>query len=171
MTTLEAMELTPAEATARVRQELSRADEKLQTGELDSAFDGYALAIGLALQLGPALTEKALAATLDAARELAGSQDAEGLSALGPALVDLVAQVRDASALPPTTVMDAWASVVTEVGALIGQVGLALAMRADHRHSMMDNARFRAALLDDATSGLFALTSWLDQVDSSHNRS
>jgi hypothetical protein len=165
MTTLESIELTPAEATAQVHQELSRASRRLQTGELEPALDAYTRALGLALQLGPAPTEKVLLATLDAAHGLARGQDADGLSALGPALVNLVAQVRDAGALPPTAVMDAWASVAADVGALIGQVGLALAIGPDHRRGMMNNARLRAALLDDATGGLFTLTSWIDQLD------
>jgi hypothetical protein len=107
-----------------------------------------------------------LSATLDAASELACSLDTEGLSALGPALVNLVTQVRDADVLPSSMVMDAWASVATDVGALIGQVGLALAIHPDHRRGMMDSARLRAALLDDATGGLFNLTNWLDRIDS-----
>ena len=165
MTTITAIELSPTEAAARVHQDLSCAAERLQTGDLGPALDAYSCALGLALQLGPALTEKALFAALDAACELASSLDTEGLSALGPALVDLVTQVRDAGVLPPNAVMDAWASVATDVGALIGQVGLALAIRTDHRRGMMDNARLRAALLDDATGGLFNLTNWMDQID------
>jgi hypothetical protein len=165
MTTITAIELSPTEAAARVHQDLSCAAERLQTGDLGPALDAYSCALGLALQLGPALTEKVLFATLDAACELACSLDTEGLSALGPALVDLVTQVRDAGVLPSNAVMDAWASVATDVGALIGQVGLALAIRRDHRRGMMDNARLRAALLDDATGGLFNLTNWMDQID------
>jgi hypothetical protein len=165
MTTVSAIELAPAETAARIHQELSYAGERLQTRDLGPALDAYSCALGLALQLGPAPTETVLLATLDAACELARSPDAEGLSALGPALVNLVTQVRDAGVLPSTVVMDAWASVATDVGALIGQVGLALAIRPDHRRGMMDNARLRAALLDDATGGLFNLTNWMDRID------
>ncbi len=165
MTITEAIELAPAEATARVQRELNHVSEKLQAGDLEHALDALSSALGLALQLGPASTEKVLLTTLDAAHKLARRQDAEGLSALGPALVELVAQVRDTGALPPTAVMDAWASVATDVGALIGQVGLALTIRSDHRLDMMDNARVRAALLDDATGSLFPLTNWIDQLD------
>lgn len=165
MTTPEAIELAPAEATARVHQELSHASEKLQAGDLAAALDAYSRALGLALQLGPAPTEKVLLGTLDAAHKLARRQDAEGLSALGPALVNLVARVRDAGALPPTAIMNVWASVATDMGALIGQVGLALAIGPNHRRGMMDNARLHAALLDAATGSLFALTSWVDQLD------
>jgi hypothetical protein len=60
--------------------------------------------------------------------------------------------------------MEAWAMVAADVGALIGQVGLALMIAPDHRAEMMQNARTRAALLDEATGNLFALASWLDQV-------
>jgi hypothetical protein len=165
MTSPEAIELTPPEATARVHQELRRASEKLRAGDLEPALDAYAHALGLALQLGPAPTEKVLLATLDAAHKLARRQDAEGLSVFGPALVNLVAQVRHAGALPSTTVMSVWASVATDVGALIGQVGLALAIEPDHRRGIMDNARVRAALLDDATGSHLALKSWIDQLD------
>jgi hypothetical protein len=155
MTTIKAIELTPIEAAARVHQELSCAGERLQTGDLGPALDAYSWA----------LTEKVLLATLDAACGLACSLDTEGLSALGPVLVNLVTQVRDAGVLPCTAVMDAWASVATDLGALIGQVGLALAIHPDHRLGMMDNAHIRAALLDDATGGLFNLANWMDQID------
>jgi hypothetical protein len=165
MTTVTAIELAPAEAAARVHQELNYADEKLQAGDLGPALDAYSCALGLALQLGPALTEKVLCATLDAAAELACALDTESLSALGPALVNLVTQVRDAGVLPSTPIMDAWASVAIDVGALIGQVGLALTILPDHRRGMMDNARLRAALLDDATGGVFNLINWMDRIE------
>ena len=104
MTTPEAIDLTPTEATARVHQSLDRASERLRIGDLEPALGAYARALGLALQLGPAPTEKVLLATLDAAHRLARRQNAEGLSALGPTLVGLVSQVRDTGALPPTAV-------------------------------------------------------------------
>jgi hypothetical protein len=165
MSTLENIELTPDEAAARIHQELSHASKTLQAGDLEPALNVYTRALGLALQLGPAPTEKVLLAALDAAQGLAHWQDAEGLSALGPALVNLVARVRDAGALPPTVVMDVWASLATDVGALIGQVGLVLSIGLGHRRAMMDNARLRATLLDDATGGLFNLSRWIDQLD------
>lgn len=165
MTSPQAIELTPAEAAGRIQQELEQASSALSLDDVGTALDGYVRALGLALQLGPALTERVLASVLDAAQELAVRQDTAGLAALGPALVDLVAQVRRAGALPPTSIMEAWASVASDLGALIGQVGLALAIAPDHREGMIKNARTRAALLDDATGKLFALTPWLDQLD------
>jgi hypothetical protein len=79
-------------------------------------------------------------------------------------LVGLTQQVKEAGALPPTSVMHAWAELASDLGALIGQVGLALTLNSSHRAGMMGKARMRAALLDDATSDLFALGSWLDQI-------
>ena len=60
--------------------------------------------------------------------------------------------------------MEAWATVAADLGTLIGQVGLALALPAERRTGMLDNARTRASLLDDATQSLFALTAWLDRL-------
>ena len=60
--------------------------------------------------------------------------------------------------------MEAWAQFVEGLGALIGQLGLALAIPGDYRTGMMANAQARAALLDDATAGRFALAAWLDGV-------
>jgi hypothetical protein len=164
MTDPEVVDLTPVEAASLIQGDLARAHEALQLARLDSALDGYTRALGLALQLGPAPTEQVLIAALDAARQLARQQDADGLSSLGPALVDLVAQVRVAGVLPPTTIMEAWATVASDLGMLIGQVGLALAMPSNHGQAMLANARRRALLLEDATGNLFALTAWLDQV-------
>jgi hypothetical protein len=164
MTTPQAIEATPAEAADLVRTELAQAGKDLREGTLDDALDGYACALGLGLQLGPAPTEQVLAAVLQAARELALGGNAEGLSALGPALVGLVTQVRESGALPPTAVMGAWATFVADLGALIGQVGLALAIPPGHRSGMIDNLRRRATLLDEATGGGFTLTIWLDDM-------
>jgi hypothetical protein len=166
MTTPRAVDLTPAEAAALTHRELDRAGQALRTGDLNTALEGYISALGLALQLGPAPTEQALAAILQAARELALRHDAEGLSTLGPALVGLVGQVRQAFALPPTTIMDTWATLASDLGALIGQLGLALTIPAGHRAGMLDNARARATLLDEATDGRFALSRWLEEFDS-----
>jgi hypothetical protein len=170
MTTPQEIDLAPTEAARRIQKELERASDDLRTDDFGSAFDGYVRALGLALQLGPALSERVLVAVLDAAQELASRKHAEGLSTLGPAMIDLVAQVRAAGALPPTSVMEAWATIASELGALIGQIGLALAMPSDHREGMVENARTRAALLDDATRELFALTHWLDQLDADLNQ-
>jgi hypothetical protein len=166
MTTPQAVDLTPAEAAGLIDQELAEAGGALHAHDLDTALDGYVRAMGLALQLGPAPSEQVLAAILQAARKLTLWQDADGLSALGPALVELVTQVREASALPRTAVMETWATFTSDLGALIGQLGLALAIPPGHRAGMMDLARTRAALLDDATGSHFTLTAWLDEAGS-----
>lgn len=162
MTAPVAIDLTPVEASEQIQTELEQANGAVKTQDLDAALDGYIRALGLALQLGPALTEKVLFAALDTARGFADLPDPGGLSALGPALVDLVRQVRQAGALPPTPIMDAWATVASDLGALIGQVGLALTIAPDNRESLIENARTHALLLDEATGNLFALTSWID---------
>jgi hypothetical protein len=164
MTPPRVIALGPAEASGRIQKELEKARDALHTGDLDAALDGYIRALGLALQLGPVPTEQVLGAILGAAQELTDQPHAGGLAVLGPALVDLVTQVRSAGALPPTSVMEAWATVTSDLGALVGQVGLALMIAPDHRVGMMKNARTRAALLDDATGNVFALASWLDRV-------
>ena len=159
------VELTPTDAADFVMSELAQAGRAIQANELDTALDGYARALGLALQLGPAPTEQVLRAVLQAADKLASQRDADGLSALGPTVVELVTQVRHAGVLPTTEPMEAWSEVTAEVGTLIGQVGLVLALAPDHREGMLDNAHARAALLDDATGALFALSDWLDSFD------
>jgi hypothetical protein len=164
MTEPQFVDLSPAEAAGLISRELARAGDALQIRHLDLALDGYVRALGLALQLGPAPTGQVLFAALDATRQLVHRQDADGLSTLGPALVALVDQVRAAGVLPSTAIMEAWAMVASDLGMLIGQVGLALAISPDHRQGMMDSARSRAVLLDNATGNLFALTDWLDQV-------
>jgi hypothetical protein len=60
--------------------------------------------------------------------------------------------------------MEAWAIVASDVGTILGQVGLALSIEAGHRLGMMTNARLRAAALDEATGARFALTDWIDYV-------
>lgn len=171
MTAPQAVDLNPAEAADLLHHELTRAEGSLRAQDLDAALDGYVRALGLALQLGPAPTEQALMAILRAARELAGERDVGGrlsasavFSALGPAIVGLVAQVRDAGVLPATSVMEAWAIISSEIGALIGQLGLALALPPDHRTGMLDNVRTRAALLDETTNSIFTLTAWLAEM-------
>lgn len=158
------VDLTPFEAGSFIRRELAMANQALQLENLDAALDGYVRALGLALQLGPAPTEQALVAVLDAARHLARQHDADGLSSLGPALVDLVEQVRVAGVLPPTTIMEAWGTVASDLGMLIGQVGLAFTIPSDHCQAILDNARQHALILEDATGNLFDLSAWLDQV-------
>jgi hypothetical protein len=164
MTDPQVVDLTPVEAASLIHRTLAHANEALQLANLDTALDGYVRALGLALQLGPAPTEQVLSAALDAARQLACRHDADGLSSLGPALVDLVVQVRVAGVLPPTAIMEAWATVASDLGMLIGQVGLALAISSNHCQAILDNARRHARLLEEATGNLFALTAWLDQL-------
>jgi hypothetical protein len=160
----QAVDLAPVQAAALIREELSQAGRALQNGSLDAALDRYTCALGLGLQLGPAPTQKVLAAILSTARALAREQNAPGLSALGPTLVDLVAQVRETEVLPATATMDAWAVIAADLGALIGQIGVALNIAPDHRGDMINSARTQAALLDNATNGLFALTTWIDDL-------
>lgn len=159
-----AIDLTPPEASAWIGNELAQASEALCAGDLDAALDHYIRALGLALQLGPAPTEDVLVKVLEIAHDFAGQQDASSLSALGPALVGLVDQVREAGVLPPTAIMGAWAAVAADLGALLGQLALALSLPPDHRDDLLDAARAYAVFLDDATHELFSLTPWLDRI-------
>jgi hypothetical protein len=163
LTTHPSIDLTAAEAADLIKVELDRAQAALDAHDLEPAFDGYIRALGVALQLGPAPTEQVLVAILQATHELALDQDADALSTLGPALVGLATQVRQAGALPRTSVMEAWATVTEGLGALTGQLGLAMALPRDRRTSMMSHARTHATRLDDATAGLFGLVDWLDE--------
>jgi hypothetical protein len=159
-----AVDLTPPEASAWIDNELAQASEALCAGDLDAALDGYIRALGLALQLGPAPTEHVLVKVLGIAHYFARQQETCSLSALGPALVGLVDQVREAGVLPPTAIMGAWAAVAADLGALVGQLGLALSLPPDHRDDLLNAARAYAVLLDDATRQLFSLTPWLDEI-------
>jgi hypothetical protein len=161
MTAPQTVDLTLIEAADLIDSELALASRSLET-ELDIALDLYVRALGLALQVGPAPTHRALAAILDGARRLSSQRDSDGLSALGPALIDLVGQVRVAGALPATTAMEAWATVATDLGVLIGQVGLALALTKGHRQGILNRANALAVLLDEATGARFDLTAWVD---------
>lgn len=164
MTEPNEIELSAAGASAHIAGELSLAGEALQEGKTDEALDGYVRALGLAVQLGPASTGQAVTCVLLAAHELAKRQDTAGLSALAPALVGLVSQMREAEAIPGTAVMEAWARFIEGLGAVIGQVGLALALPSGHRSGMMASARSHASLLDDATAHQFSLVAWLDEI-------
>jgi hypothetical protein len=157
--------LTATEAAELLSSDLAQAGQALGDGDLPTALDSYARALGLALQLGPAPAEQVLAAVCEGARVLFLRQDAAALSALGPAVVGLVAQVRDEQSLPRTRIMDAWATIASDVGALIGQVGLVMALPRDHRPGMLANARRRAELLDEATGARFAFVSWLEDIE------
>jgi hypothetical protein len=158
------IEATPAEASALLRDYLLEARRAISRGELDPALGRFVTALGLALQLGPAAIQHVLVEVMGAAREMARDQDAEALSALGPALVGSVVQVHEADALPPTAVMRAWAELASALGVLIGQLGLALTLPAEHRAGMVKNARTRAAVLDDSTDSLFALAEWVEEA-------
>jgi hypothetical protein len=79
-------------------------------------------------------------------------------------LVALTDQVREASALPGTAVMDAWTGVASGLGALFGELGLVLAIAPVIRSGMMTNAAIRARLLDGATGNRFELGDWLDEL-------
>jgi hypothetical protein len=166
MTEYESVELTLDGVVSLLQTELAEAEQGRQRGDLDAALDGYVGALGLALQLGPEPTERVLRLILDAGRAFAVQGEADALSALGPALAGLADQVREAGVLPATPTMDAWASVTADLGALLGQVGLALAIPPGHRARMLESARARAALLDDATGDLFGLAPWLDEIAS-----
>jgi hypothetical protein len=166
ITASHAVDLTPPEAAAWIEDELAQARRGLAGGDLDAALDNQIRALGLALQLGPAPTEQVLSAMLETAQALARDQNTPGLAALGPALVSLVDQVRTAGVLPRTAVMEAWATVAADIGALVSQIGLALSLPAERRAGMLDSVRARAAHLDDATHDRFGLTPWLADVES-----
>ena len=158
------IELSATQAAELIHRELQKATDSLAASDPDRAIDALVRALGLALQLGPAPMEQALRSTIDAGIHLSEAQDTDALSALGPALVGLVARVRDAGALPATPTMDAWATVASDIGALIGQAGLVLTLPPERRARMLGHGRAQAQLLDDATGGIFALTPWLEQL-------
>lgn len=160
MTEYQSLDLTPGQAAARVRREITDASQAIQARQPDAALDGYVHSLGLALQLGPGPTEQVLVAVLSGVRSLICNGDAEGLSAWGPALVELVARVRAIGALPPTAIMEAWASVASDLATILGQIGLASSLPPDRRPNLLNQARARLVLLDDATHGHFDLLDW-----------
>jgi len=162
MDSLQRIDLSPEGAVQWIRDELVRARRAVEDGDLDAALDAYIPTLGLALQLGPAPAEQVLSAILATAQRLVHCRDAEGLSALGPALAGLTSRVREANVLPQSTVMEAWAAVVEGLGALIGQLGLVLTLPPERRGELAANARAHAVLLDDATSSIFGLERWID---------
>jgi hypothetical protein len=162
MSAFQTLDLTPAEAARFLARESTEAGTAWRAGAYDSAVDGYTRALGLALQLGPAPAEQVLTTILHTTRGLESSGEEEALAMLGPALVDLVHQVCRAGALPATKVMEAWAELTLDVGALIGQVGLAYSLPPERRREITTNARTRATLLDDASNGALGLGSWLE---------
>jgi hypothetical protein len=164
MSVSRSIDLTSGEAARLVERELQAARDSLHSSQMDVAQDRFVGALGVALQLGPGAVVRVLLELMRALRELTPSADTETLSTLGPALVLVVSQVQENGALPPSKVMEAWATVASDVGALIGQVGLALSIESDRRRGMMANARNRAATLDEATGSRFAVTAWIDQT-------
>jgi hypothetical protein len=160
----QAVDLTPEEAANVIRSELAAASGAFQAADPEAGVAACACALGLALQLGPGPTEQVLLSILEEAQALSRRREAGALSALGPAIVGLVAQVRESRALPAGTAMNAWASVGEELGALVGQVGLALTMAREGRSGMVALARTRADLLDDVTQGIFGLRGWLESM-------
>jgi hypothetical protein len=164
MTLVRIVELDATEASKQIGQTLQQTHHALQSKDTEGALDGLVGALGLALQLGPAATVRVLIEAVTVAREMAQRQDADAISALGPALVALTNQVREAGALPGTPVMEAWAAVAAGLGALLGEVGLLLTMDPSRRSTMMMNASIRAALLDDASHERLGLGAWLDEL-------
>jgi len=158
------IELSAIEASELIQQELQEASHAFHTADLESALDRYIGALGLALQLGPAATERVLAGVMDAAREMAQEHNAYALSALGPALSGLANQVREEGALPPNAVMEAWAMVAFGLGTLLGQLGIVLAIAPQHRPGMLASAATRARLLDNTTGNRFRLAEWLKEL-------
>ncbi|NIV32411.1 MAG: hypothetical protein GWN58_24110 [Anaerolineae bacterium] len=164
MSSPQMVELFATEASTQIRQALQKARSALLSNDRETMLDSLVSALGLALQLGPAATERALAEVMAAARELARQRDADALSTLGPALVALIDQVREARALPSTAVMEAWAAVASGLGALFGELGLVLAIAPDSRLGMMTNAALRARFLDGVTDDRFEIAGWLDEL-------
>jgi hypothetical protein len=164
MTEQETVELTLDGIVRLIQEELARVAQALDAGDVEATLDACISALGLALQLSPDATEQVLRVILDAGRTLVASGQSEALSTLGPALVTLADQVRASGVLPVTAAMDAWTTVVSGLGALIGQIGLALAIPASHRAGMWAAASAHAAILDYTTNGLLTLTPWLDTL-------
>jgi hypothetical protein len=162
MSAFQTLSLTPAEAAAFLARMSTEAAHAWRDGAYDSAVDGYTRALGLALQLGPAPAEQVLTAIVDTTRVLESREEGNALAILGPALVDLVVQVRKAGALPASRVMEAWAELSHDLGAFIGQAGLAYSLPRERRSEIAANARMRAALLDDASNDALRLRAWLD---------
>ncbi|MGD8623633.1 MAG: hypothetical protein PVF47_04910 [Anaerolineae bacterium] len=159
------LNLAPDQAAARIHREIAGATRAIQAGQIDVAMDCYVRSLGLALQLGPLPTQQVLIALLSGAQALADRGEIATLSAMGPALVELVDRVRQAGALPPTAVMEAWATVASDLATTLGQIGLASGLPPDRRVSLLDQARTRLALLDDATNHFFDLLNWWHELD------
>jgi hypothetical protein len=164
MITPQMVEMSAFEASEQIQQRLRQADRALCSNDIDRAIDGLTGALGLALQLGPAATERVLTEAIAAAREMAWKRDAYALAALGPAVAGLANQVRESGALPNIKVMDAWVEVTSGLGALFGEIGLGMTLAPSRRSGLIANAAIRARSLDDATGNTFVLANWLDKV-------
>jgi hypothetical protein len=165
MTQPRSVELTPEEAATLIHNELARASAAFRAGNQETGLSACTSALGLGLQLGPSPAGQILLSLLEEAHSLALRREAATLSALGPALIRLVADVRNAGALAPDSSMVAWANVAEEVGALVGQVGLVLTVEPQGRAGMLAAARRRAERLDEAMRDLFDLVGWLESMD------
>jgi len=165
----EPVALCATDAAILMERELRQAGAAAAAGDVEGVLDGDVRALGLALQLGPGAAGQALRAILDGAAALGRQpQGEEALAALGPALVDVVERVRESEGWPgrlSAAAMEAWASVAEDVAATIGQVGLALSLPAERRTGLLDGARRRAGLLDEATGGGFGLKAWLEEAE------
>lgn len=165
MTGPQTIGLTPGEAAALIRSELAAASQAFKTADASAGIAACSCALGVALQLGAGPTQQVLLSILEEAHTLTRQGRADVLSALGPAIIGLIGQVRDAHALPSGAAMIAWASVGEELGALLGQVGLALSVAPEGRSGMVNVAMARADGLDEATRCIFDLRGWLESLE------
>jgi len=85
VTSPQTIELSPAEASELIQHELQEAHHAFHTADLESALDRFVSALGLALQLGPAVIERVLTEVMAAAREMARQQNANSGYDLWPA--------------------------------------------------------------------------------------
>lgn len=160
----EVVDLTPVQAAAWLQQRLERASVALEAGDVSSALDAYISAVGFSLQLGPAAAQGTLGETVTAAKKWARLEEAGALSALGPALVAVADEIMRSETVSASPVMGAWAMVTSEVGALVGQVGLAVGVECAHRASMLRHALPRARLLDEITDHRFEMDLWIQNL-------
>ena len=80
MRTSQSLDMTPAAAARFLDKESVESADAWRAGAYDSAVDGYTRALGLALQLGPAPTERVLASILHTTRGLQSSDEAGALA-------------------------------------------------------------------------------------------
>lgn len=158
------IDLTPEQASARLREELAEGQAALHAEDYDSLVERFSSALVLALQMGSAAIVQVLRAVLTSTEELARRNDTEVMSTLSPALIGAVSQLGDAGGLPSGGIMAAWAIVVTDVCALLAELGLVFTLHPSHRAARVESAFGRANLLDEATADLFGLTRWLGDL-------